>query len=69
MPQPIVVHRSLEDFQQQYGTLWRAVETYLDGNMPDQQAAALERCARPEFFAAVAQTRLFAELVAWVKQA
>jgi len=49
---------SVEHLQVQYGTLWRAVEFYLDGKMPSEQMAALERVVDPAFLLAVAQTRL-----------
>jgi hypothetical protein len=67
-PASVVKHATLEAFQVQYGTLWRAAEAYFDGKMPTAQAAAFELVVRPEFLAAVAQTRLLAELVAWGKQ-
>lgn len=69
MPQAPVVHRDKAGFQAQYGTLWDAVEAYLDGDMLPAQAAAFETIVAPEFIGAVAQTRLYRELVAWMKQA
>lgn len=39
----IVLHTDLKGFQQQYGTLRKAVEAYWLDRMPDEQAAALER--------------------------
>ena len=65
----IVKHTTIAEFQKQYGSLWNAAVRYLDGDMPDAQAAGFELVVDAGFLAAVAQTRLFAELVTWVKQA
>jgi hypothetical protein len=59
----IVTHTTIEAFQRQYGSLWNAATAYLDGKMPSAQAAAFELVAQADFLAAVAQTRLLAELV------
>lgn len=59
---PVVTHLSVEKFQEQHGTLWNATVAYFDGLMPDVQAAAFERVVKPEFLAAVAQTRLLHKL-------
>ena len=69
MPAGVVVHGTIEKFQEQYGTLWAAAEDYFDGKMPAVQAANFERVVKPEFLAAVAQTRLLNEFVQWMKQA
>lgn len=58
----IVTHASLEGFQVQYGTLWSAVEHYLDDRMPETQRASLELVVDPAFISAVATTRLLAAL-------
>jgi hypothetical protein len=64
MPPGAVVHRDKASFQRQFGTLWNAAEAYLSGEMFSEQAASFENLIAPEFLAAVAQTRLLAELVA-----
>lgn len=53
----VVVHTDMTGFQRQYGTLWQAVEVYLDGNMQRDQAASLERVVDAQFIGAVAITR------------
>lgn len=63
-----VVHRTKDGFQQQYGTLWKAAEAYLDGSMLVQQAASFENVCPADLIAAVASTRLLNDLVQWVKQ-
>lgn len=65
---PTVTHATVEKFQAQYGTLWQAAEAYFDGTMPRQQAAGFELVVKAEFLAAVAQTRLLAELVEVVRR-
>jgi hypothetical protein len=65
----VVTHRTKDGFQRQYGTLWNAAEAYFEGEMQLDQAAAFEGVIEPAFLAAVAQTRLYAELVKWIKQA
>jgi hypothetical protein len=55
---------TVERFQQQYGSLWRTVERYLDGTMPEEQRCGVELVVDPQLIAAVAQTRLLQALVA-----
>ena len=64
----VVTYQTVEQLQQQYGTLRRAVEFYLDQRMPQEQMAALERVVAPEFIHAVAQTRLLTALVDVVRR-
>ncbi len=64
----VVTHVTLEKFQAQYGTLWKATEAYLDGEMHPLQAASFEVVVKAEFIAAVAQTRLLQELVEVVRR-
>jgi hypothetical protein len=59
----VVTDLSQADFQRQYGTLWRAAEYYLDGKMPESQAAAFERSVDFALVNSVAQTRLLKALV------
>lgn len=63
-----VKHTEIEQFQRQYGTLWAAAEAYFDGTMPEAQASGFELVVKAEFLAAVAQTRLLAELVTCMQQ-
>lgn len=62
-PTATVVHISKAGFQNQYGTLWAATEAYLDGKMQPSQMQSFETVVEAVFIAAVAQTRLFRELV------
>lgn len=62
-PSSTVVHRDKASFQQQYGTLWKACEAYLDGLMLEPQAASFELLIDPDFLGAVALTRMFAAVV------
>jgi hypothetical protein len=64
---PAVTHRDKKGFQNQYGSLWQAVEAYLDGRMLPDQMAALENVVDPMFIAAVAQTQMFAQLTGRAK--
>lgn len=64
----VVTNMPLEKFQAQYGTLWNATVAYLEGVMHPQQAANFEVVVRPEFIAAVAQTRLLEVLVSKVNE-
>lgn len=61
-PSTIVLQTTPEALQGQYGTLWAAVERYLDGRMPEQQRAALELVVDAAFIGAVASTRLLRAL-------
>jgi hypothetical protein len=63
VPSATVVHRDKASFQQQYGTLWKAAEAYLDGTMLEQQARSFENLIDPQFLGAVALTRLMAALI------
>lgn len=68
-PSAVVTHATVEQFQGQYGTLWRAACAYFDGKMTPAQAAGFELVVDANFLAAVAQTRLLVEIIAWIKQA
>jgi hypothetical protein len=59
---PVVVWQTSKQIQDQYGTLARAIELYLDNAMPIEQQAALEQLVHPALIGAVAQTRLLHEL-------
>lgn len=60
---PVVTSVTFEGLQRQYGTVKAAIIRYLDDDMPPEQQAALERAVPPEYIAAIAQTRLFQQLV------
>lgn len=58
MPTSVVIQRDVAGFQAQYGTLREAIEVYLDGRMPVEQASAFERIVDPAWVHAIAATRL-----------
>lgn len=63
MPPGVVVNIPIEKFQEQYGTLKKACEFYLDDKMPKEQQAAFERVVPADFISAIADNRLFTALV------
>lgn len=58
----VSVAASVERFQQQYGSLWRTVEHYLDGTMPETQRCGVEAVVNPVFIMAVVTQRHVDEL-------
>ena len=60
-PRTIAIHKDVDGFARQYGTLRNACDAYFAqgrGRMPDEQARAFEKVVPAEFLAAASSARI-----------